>query len=163
MDEIVYLARANIVYINIILHVILIILLILQKKEIYSIRKKYENEIFDLDIAHAVNLKKHVEQSRNVLKGKISEELFPILKDCPYLPADMKFFGSPIDYVILNGYSEAKDNGGDFQEIIFADIKTGNARLSSHQKKIKKAVQDGRVRWETIRMNDDGSIVFERD
>lgn len=102
-------------------------------------------------------------QSRRVLKGKLSEELFPILAACPYLPADMRFIGAPIDYLILDGYSDAKDDGGAFREIIFADVKTGSARLSTHQRKIRDAVRAGRVRWETIRITDDGSVVFERD
>lgn len=107
--------------------------------------------------------RERVEQSRRVLKGKISEELFPLMAQCPYLPADLKFIGMPVDYIVFDGYSDAKDDGGEIREIVFADIKTGGARLSSHQSKIKKAVQDGRVRWETIRIREDGTVVFERD
>ncbi len=156
-------------YIYIIYSIISCILLFLSfkvyilSKKVYDLHEAHARELFDLSLQHNDDIARHVQQSRNVLKGKLSEELFPLLAECPYLPADMKFFGSPVDYLILNGYSEAKDNGGDFTEIIFADIKTGNARLSPHQRKIKRAVQEGRVRWETIRMRDDGSVVFERD
>ena len=94
-------------------------------------------------------------RSRYVLKGKIAEHMVPLLHDIfKYEPSDARFIGAPIDYLIFNGYTKVKDdNSDDPIEVILADIKTGNARLSRTERKIKEAVDAGRVRWETIRMD----------
>lgn len=95
------------------------------------------------------------ERSRYVLKGKIAEHMVPLLSDVfKYDPSDARFIGAPIDYLIFDGYTEVKD--GDSSRsitVILADIKTGNATLSRTEKKIKEAVDAGRVKWETIRLD----------
>ncbi len=71
-----------------------------------------------------------------------------------YDPSDARFIGAPIDYLIFDGYTRVKDGNSDEPiVVILADIKTGNARLSKTEKKIKEAVEAGRVRWETIRLD----------
>lgn len=97
-------------------------------------------------------LKRGTSKGRHVIKGQLAEQLYPLLPGCQYLPSDMRFLGSPIDYLIIRGYTDAKDNGGEIEEIIFADVKQGSSQLSAHQKKIRDAVEAGRVRWETIRI-----------
>lgn len=102
-----------------------------------------------------------VEKSRQVLKGHLTEQMLPLIGNLKgnYILSDWKFFGgNPIDYVIFNGLSEAKDNGGEFKEIVFVDVKSGNAKLSSHQKKIRDAVKKGKVRWATLHVDDEGNI-----
>lgn len=89
--------------------------------------------------------------SRSIIKGRVSEQLLPLLPGLKYHPGDMRFIGSPIDYIIIDGYDEAKENLGEIRSIVLADVKTGNrAKLSPIQSKIKAAVDAGRVRWETI-------------
>lgn len=92
------------------------------------------------------------DRSRYVLKGKIMEQFVPLLRDkFKHEPADARFLGSPIDYIIFDGYSAVKDgNSEDPISIVIADIKTGNAQLSRTERKIKEAVEAGRVHWETI-------------
>ncbi len=94
-------------------------------------------------------------RSRSVLKGKIAEQIVPLLRDVfPYDPSDARFLGAPIDYVIFHGYTRVKENHTDEPiTVILADIKTGDARLSRTEKKIREAVEAGRVRWETIRLD----------
>lgn len=156
-----------IIYLLLFVVFILLYFLYYQIQDKNKVIQTHDLHVFELAAQATVDLDRalarQADQQRRVLKGKLSEELFPLMKDCPYLPADMRFFGNPIDYVVFDGLSDAKDDGSDFRDIIFIDVKTGNARLSAHQKKIKAAVQAGRVRWETIRMNDDGSITFERE
>jgi len=107
-----------------------------------------------------LELKKQLstDRGRSTIKGQLAEQLYPLLVGCPYLPSDMRFMGMPIDYLIIDGYTEAKDDGGEIREIIFADIKQGNSQLSKHQRKIKEAVEAGRVRWETIRITSDFEV-----
>ena len=53
----------------------------------------------------------------------------------------------PIDYVIFEGLS-AKQR---VEKIIFMDIKSGKARLSAKQKKIKEAVDGNKVQFKTYK------------
>ncbi|TFF67784.1 endonuclease [Candidatus Thorarchaeota archaeon] len=95
------------------------------------------------------------ERSRYVLKGKIAEHMVPMLSDVfKYDPSDARFIGAPIDYLIFDGYTEVKD--GDSSRsitVVLADIKTGKASLNRTERKIKEAVEAGRVKWETIRLD----------
>jgi predicted Holliday junction resolvase-like endonuclease len=95
------------------------------------------------------------DRSRYVLKGKIAEHMVPLLSDVfKYDPSDARFIGAPIDYLIFDGYSAVKDNNSDDPiTVILADIKTGNATLNRTERKIKEAVEAGRVRWETIQLD----------
>ncbi len=95
------------------------------------------------------------DRSRYVLKGKIAEHMVPLLSDVfKYDPSDARFIGAPIDYLIFDGYTAVKDNNSDDPiTVILADIKTGNATLNRTERKIKEAVEAGRVRWETIQLD----------
>lgn len=95
------------------------------------------------------------DRSRYVLKGKIAEHLIPMYKDVfRYDPSDARFLGAPIDYVIFDGYTAVKDrNSNGPITIVLADIKTGNAKLNRTERKIKEAVEQGMVRWETIQLD----------
>jgi predicted Holliday junction resolvase-like endonuclease len=95
------------------------------------------------------------DRSRYVLKGKITEHLIPLLRDkFKHEPADARFLGMPVDYIIFDGYSAVKDDNSDVPiSIVLADIKTGNAQLNRTERKIKEAVEAGRVHWETIQID----------
>lgn len=95
------------------------------------------------------------DRSRYVLKGKIAEHMVPLLQDVfKYDPSDARFIGAPIDYLIFDGYTAVKDEKSDEPiTVILADIKTGNAVLNRTERKIKEAVEAGRVRWETIQLD----------
>ncbi len=95
------------------------------------------------------------QRSRHVLKGKIAEHMVPLFVDIfPFEPSDARFIGAPIDYLIFDGYTAAKDlKSDDPITVVLADIKTGNASLNRTERMIKEAVEAGRVRWETIRVD----------
>ena len=87
-----------------------------------------------------------LERSRTVLKGKIGEQLAPLLPMFKHEPADARFIGTPIDYVVFEGLAEQ-----DPREIVFIDVKTGKtATLTPIQKKIKQTIDQKQVRWETV-------------
>ncbi|MHA2141496.1 MAG: Holliday junction resolvase-like protein [Candidatus Thorarchaeota archaeon] len=95
------------------------------------------------------------QRSRYVIKGKIAEHMVPMMRNVfRYNPADARFIGAPIDYLIFDGYTEVKDSSLDHSiTVVLADIKTGNAKLNRTERKIKEAVEAGRVKWETIRVD----------
>ncbi|GAB4484211.1 MAG: hypothetical protein Fur0016_08280 [Anaerolineales bacterium] len=123
-------------------------------KQLNEMQQRYKNEIESAR-------RQSVSQSRYTLKGQVSEQLAPMLPDFPYLPSDCRFIGDPIDYVIFNGYTDNKDNlGSESQpmEVVLVDIKSCQARLSKGQNQIKQAIESGRVRFETIRISDEGIV-----
>ncbi|EFF81325.1 hypothetical protein HMP0015_3216 [Acinetobacter haemolyticus ATCC 19194] len=126
------------------------------------IQAEYEKYIAELELEHKQALldaqKRSVNTSRAVLKGKMAEQFAPILPEFRYLPSDAKFLGDPVDYVIFDGYTDFRDGDGEAEdiEVILLDIKSGGARLSKGQQAIAQAVQEGRVRFETLRIDFEG-------
>jgi predicted Holliday junction resolvase-like endonuclease len=98
--------------------------------------------------------KEILNKSRAGIKGKIGEQIAPFTKQFKYNPSDARFIGSPIDYVIFNGYTELKDTKkGKSITVVFVEIKTGEkASLTYLQRKIKRAIEEKNVKWETIHL-----------
>lgn len=135
--------------------------LILSHSRNGRIKAEYERYIAELEIEHQQALaqaqKRSVNTSRAVLKGKMAEQLAPIMPQFEYLPSDAKFLGDPVDYVVFDGYTDLRDGEGRAEdiEIVLIDIKSGGARLTKGQVAIAQAIQAGRVRFETVRIDFD--------
>lgn len=123
------------------------------------VQAEYEKYIAELELEHKQALldaqKRSVNTSRAVLKGKMAEQFAPILPEFQYLPSDAKFLGDPVDYVVFDGYTDFRDGDGTAKdiEVILLDIKSGGARLSKGQQAIAQAVHEGRIRFETLRID----------
>ena len=123
------------------------------------IKAEYEQYIAELELEHQQALihaqKRSVNTSRAVLKGKMAEQLAPIMPEFQYLPSDAKFLGDPVDYVVFDGYTDFRDGDGSAEdiEVVLIDIKSGGARLTKGQQAIEQAIKEGRVRFETIRID----------
>ncbi|NOZ96735.1 MAG: endonuclease, partial [Gammaproteobacteria bacterium] len=140
---------------------VIITTLILSNTRNGRIRAEYEQYISELELEHQQALaqaqKRSVNTSRAVLKGKMAEQLAPIMPEFRYLPSDAKFLGDPVDYVVFDGYTDFRDGEGRAEdiEVILMDIKSGGARLTKGQQAIAQAVQEGRVRFEILRIDFD--------
>ena len=135
--------------------------LILSHSRNGRIKAEYERYIAELELEHQQALaqaqKRSVNTSRAVHKGKMAEQLAPIMPQFEYLPSDAKFLGDPVDYVVFDGYTDLRDGEGRPEdiEIVLIDIKSGGARLTKGQVAIAQAIQAGRVRFETVRIDFD--------
>jgi len=87
-------------------------------------------------------------RSRAVLKGQLSEQLAPLARDFAHASKDARFLGHPIDYVVFSGLSD--DDAG--IEIVFVEVKTGKARVTRNESRVARAVREGRVRFEVVRL-----------
>ena len=140
---------------------VIITTLILSNTRNGRIRAEYEQYMSELELEHQQALaqaqKRSVNTSRAVLKGKMAEQLAPIMPEFRYLPSDAKFLGDPVDYVVFDGYTDFRDGEGRAEdiEVILMDIKSGGARLTKGQQAIAQAVQEGRLRFETLRIDFD--------
>ncbi len=101
----------------------------------YTINKEWEDKI-PKQRADAIN------RSRASLGGKFSENLSPYFPDFPFKPTEMRWLGSPVDYVVFKGM----DNNH-IEEIVFVEIKAGKSELTGREKQIKKLIQEGNIKW----------------
>lgn len=103
--------------------------------------------------------KKSLDAQRNFVRGQVGEHFTPFMPDFPYNPTDCQFLGKPIDYVIFQNVSACVDGLVDISEvqIILADVKTGNSRLTKSQEVIKKAITNGQVYFKEFRLKETDS------
>lgn len=95
-------------------------------------------------------------RSRSTLKGKIAEQMAPVLPGFSYNPADARFIGSPVDYVIFDGLTRVADEGEGEIRIVFMDVKKGSgAALTRTQRLIRQAVEQKALSWKTMRIPDE--------
>lgn len=126
-----------------------------------KIQAEYEVQISELKRKHQKELRlvqsRSVNSSRAILKGRMAEQFAPIFPEFEYLPSDAKFLGDPVDYVVFDGYTDLRDGEGRPEdiEVVLIDIKSGGARLTKGQQAIAQAIREGRVRFETVRIDFD--------
>jgi len=84
-----------------------------------------------------------VKRSRAVLSGQFSEQLAPYLPDFKFKPTEICFLGKPIDFIVFKGMDEK-----DISEIVFVEVKSGKSKLSTHEKKLKQAIENKKIRYE---------------
>ncbi|MFY9983095.1 MAG: Holliday junction resolvase-like protein [Methanoregula sp.] len=126
------------------------------KAQINAIEQRYKADLERWKAESAAEIRKDsVNRSRSTLKGKIAEQMAPLLPSFGYLPADARFIGSPVDYIIFDGLSSVADEKGSSIRIVFMDVKHGSATLSRTQRVIKKAVEEKAVEWQTLHLEDD--------
>jgi predicted Holliday junction resolvase-like endonuclease len=83
-------------------------------------------------------------RSRAVLGGLASEQVAPFLPGFPFDPGDCRFVGKPVDFVVFKGMNQKN-----ISEVIFLEVKSGTSKnLNDQEKKLRDAVQAGKVRWE---------------
>ncbi len=73
--------------------------------------------------------------------GKVVEKIGPSLPGFPLQSRDCRALFEPIDYVAFKGLSER----GVVDAVVFIDVKSGGAVLQPNQRRIKIAVEKGRV------------------
>jgi predicted Holliday junction resolvase-like endonuclease len=108
--------------------------------ERYKVNKEWEERIPQLT-------QESREKSREVLGGKFAENLAPYFPDFKHDPTELKFIGEPIDYIVFKGASTKNPS-----EIIFLEVKSGDANLTPVQKKWREVVENKRISWEVYRV-----------
>lgn len=136
--------------------VALFLAVVIYQFRIFKLRLDFQRQIKEAT-------KRSVDQSRSTLKGQIAEQMAPVLPGFSYLPADARFLGEPIDYVVFNGRTNLANNGTGEQEleIILLEVKHGQSKLTPVQRAIAKAVEEGRVRFEVAQIGEDGIVTVK--
>lgn len=80
--------------------------------------------------------------------GKITEHLVPWLRDTNFDPRDMRFIGSPVDFIVFEGLSEGRD-----VTVTFVEVKTGNRpKLTTREARVKEAILARRVDYRLLKI-----------
>ena len=130
-------------------------------------RRRSQARIEQLLTDHARSVadarRESVERSRSSLKGQIAERMAPLLPGFPYHPADARFLGDPIDYLVFDGYTAVRDDHqeGAAIEIVLLEVKEGGSTLSPIQRAVARSVEEGRIRFEISRIMEDGRVLTE--
>jgi predicted Holliday junction resolvase-like endonuclease len=123
------------------------------KAQITAIEARYRAELESWKLETAGEIRKDsLNRSRSTLKGKIAEQMAPLLPEFRFNPADARFIGSPVDYIIFDGLTDVADEKKQDIRIVFMDIKHGTGSLTRTQRVIRDAVMDKKVNWETLRV-----------
>lgn len=108
-------------------------------------RNKYLFTLTDMDGAR----KEAVRGSHLTKGGQIAEQLAPLLPGfCEsFNPKDARFLGHPIDFIVFDGLEE-----GEVRSVVLLEIKSGGSSdLNKRQRQVRRAVDAGHVRFETLR------------
>jgi hypothetical protein len=119
--------------------VLLLFLLARQSTRLNSLSRRY-----DADIRKART--ESVKQSRAVQLGGIADQIAPLLPGFPYDPKDCRWAGQPVDMIVFDGL----EGDGDIN-VVFLEIKTGKSQQNKHQRRVKAAVDAGRVQFDVYR------------
>lgn len=134
----------------------LIYMLNMTKEEI----KRLEDQIKETAAAHIVEKAKVKKdstfRSSAVNWGKSIEHFVPFMTKFPLPPEDVVFLGMPIDYVGFTNTESAKNC-----KVHFIEVKSGASLLSTKQKNIKKAIEEGRVVFHEIAVDSNRAEMVE--
>ena len=125
-----------------------------QRISVIEERARNDLERWKLECTNEIR-KDSVNRSRSTLKGRISEQMAPLLPEFPFSLADARFIGNPIDFVVFDGYTKAKDEKGDAISVVLVEVKKGKGKLTRVESLIKGAVEEGRVSWRTVVLKDE--------
>jgi len=126
------------------------------RQQISAIEGRARNDLERWKLECTSEIRKDsVNRSRSTLKGRISEQMAPLLPEFPFSPADARFIGNPIDFVVFDGYTNAKDEKGDTISVVLVEVKKGKGKLTRVESLIKRAVEEGRVSWRTVVLKDE--------
>ncbi|MFA5221115.1 MAG: Holliday junction resolvase-like protein [Methanoregula sp.] len=126
------------------------------KGQITAIEERYRADLERWKVEAGNEIRKDsVNRSRSTLKGKIAEQMAPVLPEFAFNPADARFIGSPVDYIIFDGLTEVADEQKTSIRIVFMDVKKGAGKLTRVQRIIKMAVEEKAVAWQTLHLADE--------
>jgi predicted Holliday junction resolvase-like endonuclease len=83
-----------------------------------------------------------VTRSRAVTMGNFTQHIVPYLPDFEFDPRDVRFLGSPIDFVVFDGLCQ-----GEVKRIVLVEVKTGASTLSARERSVRDAARAGKIEW----------------
>ncbi|HYA45778.1 MAG TPA: Holliday junction resolvase-like protein [Acidimicrobiales bacterium] len=97
-----------------------------------------------------------IRQSHAVVSGKVQEHMAPLFPEfmTEFNPREARFIGTPVDYVVFDGIDSGECG------VVFIEVKTGRSQLSTRERRVRRAVEAGRVRWVEMRLPEELSTAL---
>ena len=128
---------------SVLINIYLLFKWVSSKKEIKPLKKEVEVALNDVDLEKNNYATLLIQKKASEIRlGQIAEQFVPFIENFPYDPKRARFIGSPIDLMVF----------GD-DEIVFLEIKTGKSRLNANQTRIKKQIEENKIKWDVIRVS----------
>ena len=89
-----------------------------------------------------------LKRSSATLRGQIGERFAPLAPGFSYEPADARFLGSPVDYVVFDGMAAGKVDG-----VAFVEVKIRGVPLTPFQRQVKEAIDNKRIAWRVVELD----------
>src|SRR5688572_7604328 len=83
-----------------------------------------------------------INRSRAVTMGNFTQHIVPYLPEFEFDPRDVRFLGSPIDFVVFDGLCQ-----GEVKRIVLVEVKTGGSTLSARERSVREAARAGKIEW----------------
>lgn len=113
-----------------------------RRRDFLSEIRKKESE---LEQRVAIERNDAVKRSRSALMGSLVESMRPFLPGFKHHPGDLRSIWHPVDYISFNGLAARE-----VQSISIVEVKSGRSVLSGVERSIQKAVEEGKVTFETV-------------
>lgn len=141
-----------ITYITTVSTIVLVGTVIYLLKQVNNLKQKHQQQQIEFKNKEQSIKKDAKKRSGAVQWGLTIENFVPFMSEFPIPVEDVHFLGKPIDYI---GYT--KIDSKDQCEVHFIEVKSGRSQLLKHQRNIKYAIQQGRVKWHEVRVNSNTS------
>ncbi|WP_198300041.1 Holliday junction resolvase-like protein [Thermococcus sp. P6] len=107
-----------------------------------ALRREYKAKLKEWISREEKRIRKDaVNKSKAVIMGQVTEHLIPYFPDFKYDPKDVRFIGTPIDFVVFDGM-----NSREIERIVFVEVKTGKSgALTKREKQVKDAAEKGEL------------------
>ena len=131
--------------------VVALVLVLKARYQLRSHRDRYRWTDEDIKAARQDSLSR----SHMTVSGKVQEHLAPLLPGfcAEFNPRDARFLGSPVDFVVFDGL----DSGEEVTRVVFVEVKTGRSALSARERRVRAAIEQGKVEWQLLRLPGGGA------
>jgi predicted Holliday junction resolvase-like endonuclease len=125
--------------------VVALVLVLKARYELRLYRDRYRWTDEDIKAARQDSLSR----SHLTVSGKVQEHLAPLLPGfcAEFNPRDARFLGSPVDFVVFDGL-----DAGEVARVVFVEVKTGRSVLSTRERRVRAAIEQGKVEWQLLRL-----------
>src|SRR5437016_4776590 len=90
---------------------------------------------------------------RSSLKERVGAEVAERMEPFPFVAADTRFIGHPVQFIVFDGHTEVKDHEGEtLRGVVFVSIANEGAIGDADARLVEECVTAGRLSWLTLSM-----------
>ena len=92
-----------------------------------------------------------LDAERAAVKARVGEDFAGGFEPLPFAPADARFVGDPVAFVVFDGHTEVKARTADaLRGVVFVAVDQAGVPPSAASRAVEECVAAGRVQWLTL-------------